>query len=116
MPEPVCDPKAPKKAVNVSINSDLLRQAREIKINLSKTLEETARAAPARGARAPLAGGESGGDRGAQSLRRGAWDLQRHPTLALMAQFDVHRSPAARHHDEDFPYLLDVQSDLLELI
>jgi antitoxin CcdA len=40
MPEPVCNPKAPKKAVNVSINSDLLRQAREMKINLSKTLEE----------------------------------------------------------------------------
>jgi antitoxin CcdA len=36
---PVCDPKAPKKAVNLSINSDLLRQARELKINLSKTLE-----------------------------------------------------------------------------
>ena len=41
MPEPVCDPKAPKKAVNVSINSDLLRRAREMKINLSRTLEET---------------------------------------------------------------------------
>jgi antitoxin CcdA len=41
MPQPVCDPKAPKKAVNVSINSDLLRQAREMKVNLSKTLEES---------------------------------------------------------------------------
>ena len=39
MPEPVCDPKAPKKAVNLSINSDLLTQARELKINLSKMLE-----------------------------------------------------------------------------
>jgi antitoxin CcdA len=39
MPAPVCDPKAPKKAVNLSINSDLLRQARELKINLSKMLE-----------------------------------------------------------------------------
>jgi antitoxin CcdA len=39
MAEPVCDPKAPKKAVNVSINSDLLRQAREMKINLSQALE-----------------------------------------------------------------------------
>ena len=36
---PVCDPKAPKKAVNLSINSDLLRQARELGVNLSKTLE-----------------------------------------------------------------------------
>jgi antitoxin CcdA len=40
MPTPVCDPKAPKKAVNVSINSDLLRQAREMKVNLSRTLED----------------------------------------------------------------------------
>jgi antitoxin CcdA len=40
MPAPVCDPKAPKKPVNVSINSDLLRQARDMKINLSRTLEE----------------------------------------------------------------------------
>ncbi len=34
------DPKAPKKAVNVSINSDLLRQAREAGLNLSRALEE----------------------------------------------------------------------------
>ena len=39
MVAPICDPKAPKKAVNVSINSDLLRQARELKVNLSQTLE-----------------------------------------------------------------------------
>jgi antitoxin CcdA len=39
MPPPVCDPKAPKKAVNLSVNSDLLRQARELKVNLSKILE-----------------------------------------------------------------------------
>jgi antitoxin CcdA len=39
MAAPVCDPKAPKKPVNLSINSDLLRQARELKVNLSKTLE-----------------------------------------------------------------------------
>ena len=40
MPGPVFDLKAPKQAVNLSINSDMLRQAREMKINLSKTLEE----------------------------------------------------------------------------
>ncbi|MEW6611636.1 MAG: type II toxin-antitoxin system CcdA family antitoxin [Pseudomonadota bacterium] len=34
------DPAAPKKPVNLSINSDLLRQARALKINLSQTLEE----------------------------------------------------------------------------
>ena len=39
MPAPISDPKAPKKAVNLAINSDLLRQAREMKINLSQSLE-----------------------------------------------------------------------------
>jgi antitoxin CcdA len=39
MPAPICDPKAPKKAVNLTVNSDLLRQAREMKINLSQSLE-----------------------------------------------------------------------------
>jgi antitoxin CcdA len=34
------DPKAPKKSTNLSINSDLLRQARESRINLSKALEQ----------------------------------------------------------------------------
>ncbi len=33
------DPDAPKKATNLSINSDLLRKARALKINLSATLE-----------------------------------------------------------------------------
>ena len=31
---------APKKAANVSINSDLLQQAKVLKINLSATLEQ----------------------------------------------------------------------------
>ena len=31
---------APKKAANVSINSDLLREAKILKINLSATLEQ----------------------------------------------------------------------------
>lgn len=31
---------APKKAANVSINSDLLQQAKDLKINLSATLED----------------------------------------------------------------------------
>jgi antitoxin CcdA len=34
------DPKAAKKACNLSINEDLLRQARELGMNLSQTLEE----------------------------------------------------------------------------
>ena len=39
MPAPLCDPKARKRAVNVSINSDLLRRAREMSINVSRALE-----------------------------------------------------------------------------
>lgn len=37
--QPDFDIHAPKKATNVSINSDLLAKARELKINLSATLE-----------------------------------------------------------------------------
>lgn len=33
------DTQAPKKPTNVSINSDLLQKARDLKINLSATLE-----------------------------------------------------------------------------
>jgi antitoxin CcdA len=39
MPAPLRDPEVSKKAVNVSINSDLLQQAREMSINLSQALE-----------------------------------------------------------------------------
>jgi antitoxin CcdA len=34
------DADAPKKATNVTINSDLLRQAKECHVNLSQTLEK----------------------------------------------------------------------------
>jgi antitoxin CcdA len=34
------DPDAPKKSTNLSINSDLLRQAKALRINLSKALEQ----------------------------------------------------------------------------
>lgn len=34
------DPRAPKKATNLSVNRDLLRQARELGINLSGSFEE----------------------------------------------------------------------------
>ncbi|MGZ5207799.1 MAG: type II toxin-antitoxin system CcdA family antitoxin [Sulfuricurvum sp.] len=34
------NPRAAKKATNLSINSDLLQQAKELKINLSQSLEE----------------------------------------------------------------------------
>lgn len=36
---PIYDPHAPKKAANLSINSDLLNKARALDINLSATLE-----------------------------------------------------------------------------
>lgn len=35
----IYDPSAPKKPTNVSINSELLRKAKEFEINLSATLE-----------------------------------------------------------------------------
>ena len=34
------DMSAPKKATNVSLNSDLLAKARDLKVNLSATLEQ----------------------------------------------------------------------------
>jgi antitoxin CcdA len=34
------DPLAPKTAANLSLNSDLLKQARELDVNLSAVLEE----------------------------------------------------------------------------
>lgn len=37
------DHTAPKKAANLSINSDLLRKTRELSINLSATLERALR-------------------------------------------------------------------------
>ena len=36
----IYDPKAPKKSTNLSINSDLLAQAKQNNINLSKALEQ----------------------------------------------------------------------------
>ncbi|HSC67304.1 MAG TPA: type II toxin-antitoxin system CcdA family antitoxin [Cellvibrio sp.] len=36
----IYDPSAPKKPANLSINSELLRKAREFEINLSATLEQ----------------------------------------------------------------------------
>lgn len=36
---PIFDAHAPKKPANVSLNSDLLAKAKELKINLSATLE-----------------------------------------------------------------------------
>ncbi len=35
----IFDPNAPKKSTNLSINSDLLRQAKERRINMSQALE-----------------------------------------------------------------------------
>ena len=37
---PLFDIFAPKKATNLSINADLLRQAKELNINRSQTLEQ----------------------------------------------------------------------------
>lgn len=40
VPAQIFDPVAPRKATNVTVNADLLRQARALKLNLSKLLEE----------------------------------------------------------------------------
>ncbi len=40
MSDTLYDPNAPKKAANLSVNADLLNQARALKINLSRLLEE----------------------------------------------------------------------------
>ncbi len=37
----IYDPDAPKKATNLSVNSDLLKKAKELEINLSAALEQT---------------------------------------------------------------------------
>ncbi len=37
------DPSAPKRAANLSINSSLLEQARQMRLNLSATLERALR-------------------------------------------------------------------------
>ncbi len=39
--QPTYDPGAARRPTNLSINSDLLRQARELDINLSHTLEQS---------------------------------------------------------------------------
>jgi len=40
MGNPVFNPAAPKKSANLSINADLLQQAKLLNINLSQTLEQ----------------------------------------------------------------------------
>lgn len=40
MPTDIFDAKAPKKPVNLRVNSDLLRLAKALNINLSKALEQ----------------------------------------------------------------------------
>ncbi|GKT08702.1 type II toxin-antitoxin system CcdA family antitoxin [Desulforhabdus sp. TSK] len=40
MQEALYDTNAPKKSTNLSVNSDLLRQAKNYHINLSKALEQ----------------------------------------------------------------------------
>lgn len=36
----ILDPDAPKKSANLTINADLLQQAKQLNINLSQTLEQ----------------------------------------------------------------------------
>lgn len=39
MSNAIINPRAPKKSANLSINADLLQQAKQLNINLSQTLE-----------------------------------------------------------------------------
>jgi len=41
--QPLYDPNAPKRATNLSVNSDLLAKSRKLKVNLSATLEQALR-------------------------------------------------------------------------
>lgn len=40
MGTPIYNPSAPKKSANLSVNGDLLQQAKALNINLSQTLEQ----------------------------------------------------------------------------
>ena len=40
MSNPLFNPSAPKKSANLSINADLLQQAKQLNINLSQALEQ----------------------------------------------------------------------------
>lgn len=40
MSNPLFNPAAPKKSANLSINADLLQQAKQLNINLSQALEQ----------------------------------------------------------------------------
>ncbi len=42
--QPLYDFNAPKKATNLSLNSDLLKRSRDLNINLSATLEQALKA------------------------------------------------------------------------
>jgi len=42
--QPLYDYDAPKKATNLSLNSDLLKRSRDLNINLSATLEQALKA------------------------------------------------------------------------
>ena len=42
--QPLYDYEAPKKATNLSLNSDLLKRSRALNINLSATLEQALKA------------------------------------------------------------------------
>ncbi len=109
---PVCDPQAPRKTVNLSINSDLLRQARELGINLSKTLESQL-------------------EQILRQERARRWQEENREAIEAHNRFVEntvcstisasvsdgairrHRNPGPET-DEGFPYVLDIQPDVLD--
>ena len=92
MAAPARNRSAPKKPVNLSIDRDLLQQARELKVNLSKALEERL-AEIVRGERAA-------GKRKTARQSRPTTNSSRNTACSTISesagspQFDVHRNPA----------------------
>jgi toxin CcdB len=74
----VYDPEAAKKATNLTVNSDLLAKAKELKINVSATLETAL----------------------SEAVRK-------------KAQYFAYENPNKQSR-KVFPYILDIQSNLLE--
>ncbi len=103
---------APKKAANLSVNSDLLNKTRALNINLSATLERALQEELAKRAAEQWVEENRSAIESLQRIRRAAWLFRRRISGVLMAQFDVYPNPS-RTSKTYYPYLVDVQSPLL---
>lgn len=103
---------APKKAANLSVNSDLLNKTRALNINLSATLERALQEELAKRAAEQWVEENRSAIESLQRIRRAAWLFRRRISGVLMAQSDVYPDPS-RTSKAYYPYLVDVQSPLL---